>query len=156
MNLLVTSLMVILQTSTPASILTLDFDPSVRPIVATRLTLGAPAPSDGAFVNRAEWLRIRSAIRSLRDTCDLGVTEALGACADGIDRDRALRDQSAETLKEANAQYVARLSETQLALDEMTDRAQVAENRESLWMWIGITSLSASVVFTFAMIASQK
>jgi hypothetical protein len=140
----------------PTSVLTLDIDPTVAPIVATRLRLGEPAPSDGAFLDRRDWLRARSALRALRLACDLGVSEAIGACVDGIERDRNLARAEAETLKESNRAYATRLEETQTLLSAMTSRAHSAESAANIWMWIGVSALSASTLFTVFLIVSKK
>lgn len=134
-------------------ILVIDLGEHVPAIVAQRLTLAEPAPDDGAFLTRRDWVRVRAALRSSRGVCAWAVSEAVGECIDGVTRDRELTRAKVTTLTEVADSYATRLTTTEEALsDALSEKQQLKTQRDFLlWATIGV-SVAASAFFVGALL----
>lgn len=151
----IASLYLVAQMSTPP-ILVLDLGEHVPQIVATRLTLSEPAPTDGAFLDRRDWIRVRAALSSSRSVCEWAVSEAVGECIEGITRDRELTHAKLTTLTEVADSYATRLTTTEDALQvALTTNEKIKAQRDLLlWATIGV-SVAASAFFVGALLIGE-
>lgn len=139
------ALTLVLQMSHPP-ILVIDLGEHVPQIVAQRLTLAEPAPADGAFLTRRDWVRVRAALRSSRSVCEWAVSEAVGECIEGVTRDRELTRAKLTTLTEVADSYATRLTTTEDALASALSRNAKLKTQRDFLMWstIGVSVATAA------------
>jgi|11_taG_2_1085331.scaffolds.fasta_scaffold06952_4 hypothetical protein len=128
------------------SILVIDLGEHVTPIVAQRLTLAEPAPEEGAFLTRRDWVRVRAALKSSRAVCGWAVNEAIGECVAGVARDRELTRAKITTLTEVADSYATRLTTAEEALaSALSEKQQLKTQRDFLlWSTIGVSVATAA------------
>lgn len=131
------SLLLILQPFAPVT--EIHLGELVPPIRALKLKLNELAPSDGAFLTRGDWIRLKTAIEGARPLCEFVADEALEACMRGVAREREISSS-----RDAEQKLLIDALKSQLST-EIT-RATSAETQATRFKWATITLGVVSVV----------
>ena len=125
--------------------LTLDLP---TPITALKLNTGDPAPSQGAFLKRSDWLLVRSYLRSRKQLCDQALNSAVQVCEEQHATRREREAPDLAQITELNQSLERRLKETQALNTQLIDELRASQRATLIWTWISAGSITALTLTT--------